>query len=543
MLCVALMLRSGASSAQTDTSAGAVTAAARAVEVITADGVARHVGVLTADSTDDGAAPGHGLARTAQYVMEQFQKLGLQPGGADGAWMQNYPVVSSRLKLDYATSQISCAATVRGKAPGSGAAADTESVTTTLSFARGAYFAVDTALESGATLPFREGGATTVVAVSGRQTAATVAQADLHNATVLYIPAPGADSATQRQVLRQLYAANRVLVLSRDDSAAFVRRQQAMASKSIWAINQTEPFAAPREVSHWAISVRPSAVQECLAQAGLELARLQTDTVPTVRPLPGLTVWSLLRTAAVTEEITTGTNVIGILPGSVLPKQDGLESSHGEYLVISAHMDHGAFGSGSTDRISSRANDNASGVAALLELARAFGQLREGERPRRSIVLLAMSGRTEFWGSSSWLEANKNLAVAANINLDMLGRPAGDSVWVDGLQEVELPIPLKWLAAIHPELQVTLVEGGSIARPESDHFAFVRRAIPSLFFHRDTHTVSASSSGTPAAFDAAAAAGTAKLVFLLAYAMGQEERRLVWTAEGRRNLVALWETP
>src|SRR5256714_14323134 len=76
-------------------------------------------------------------------------------------------------------------------------------------------------------------------------------------------------------------------------------------------------------------------------------------------------------------------NVVAILPGSDLKMRD-------EYVVFSAHWDH--LGVGAPDKkgdtIYNGAVDNASGVAALLEMARVLSGLPPAQKPKRSILFL-----------------------------------------------------------------------------------------------------------------------------------------------------------
>src|SRR5690606_12094854 len=78
-------------------------------------------------------------------------------------------------------------------------------------------------------------------------------------------------------------------------------------------------------------------------------------------------------------------NVVAVLPGSDPVLRD-------TYVVFSAHMDHVGIGApdASGDSIYNGADDNASGTAALLEVAQAFAALED--RPARSLIFLAVSG-------------------------------------------------------------------------------------------------------------------------------------------------------
>ena len=95
-------------------------------------------------------------------------------------------------------------------------------------------------------------------------------------------------------------------------------------------------------------------------------------------------------------------------------------------VVVGAHYDHlglGEFGStGEAGEIHNGADDNASGVAALLAAARALGG---GPRPARSVLFVAFTGEELGLIGSSWYAEHAGFALertVAMINLDMVGR-------------------------------------------------------------------------------------------------------------------------
>lgn len=545
LLVGVLGLGPGLISAQTETGV-AHAAVTQAADSITAEGIARHVSVMADDSMMGRDTPSPGLAKTAQYIAEQFKKLGLGPFGDTIAgspehkrtWFQRYPTPGS-LTLNSAMSQVSFYTQLRkGGKPivdeGGGALSEAAAIT----FDNGARFAVDTVPQFGARADF--GGR--AVVVSGRQTPATLQQAKLENKVVLYIPAPDADSALQRKLIDQLYVSNHVLALSDEDSAGFALRQLAAASHPPLVVDGV--FEDALDVHYWAAYVRLGMVKDFLKSAGLDLTQVRTDTAPRMRELSTLNIGLDLRFAEQPKDTTTAMNVVGVLPG-VGEKFRYLYYQYvGErdrYIVISAHMDHTGLSRGQADSINNGANDNASGIAVLLELAKAFSQT--GARPRRTIIFLATSGGgKERWGSSHALEGEgsviRGLAEnypTMNINLDMLGRSPGDSVLVSGLYDLDWPVRPDWIAGQHPELRLTVADGGTVVNATSDHFEFVRRRIPSLYFHNDSHTAPAVGPDSPAAVDADAAARIAKLVFFVTYALGNTEKSAAWSATGRMN--------
>ena len=125
-------------------------------------------------------------------------------------------------------------------------------------------------------------------------------------------------------------------------------------------------------------------------------------------------------------------NVVGILPGSDQKLKD-------EAIVIGAHYDHlGRGGEGSLapreGDIHHGADDNASGVAGLLELARMLST--QNSKPRRTIVFIAFSGEEEGLLGSDYYVNHPLLPLAntvAMINMDMIGRLQDSKLIIGGV--------------------------------------------------------------------------------------------------------------
>jgi Zn-dependent M28 family amino/carboxypeptidase len=109
---------------------------------------------------------------------------------------------------------------------------------------------------------------------------------------------------------------------------------------------------------------------------------------------------------------TRSANVLGILPGSDGKLKD-------QVVVVSAHHDHLGMRSGKGDTIYNGALDNASGVAAMLEMAEAIA--RSGARPKRSILFAAVGAEeqgllgSEYFAQHPYVPAGR---LAANVNID-----------------------------------------------------------------------------------------------------------------------------
>ena len=124
------------------------------------------------------------------------------------------------------------------------------------------------------------------------------------------------------------------------------------------------------------------------------------------------------------------------------------------YVVFSAHFDHVGVGrpNAAGDSIYNGADDNASGTAALLEVAEAFASLPTP--PARSLVFLAVSGEEKGLLGSRYYSDHPTVpleSIVANINVDMIGRNAPDKHRRSGRSISLGPLVLE-VAAQRPEL-------------------------------------------------------------------------------------------
>ena len=181
------------------------------------------------------------------------------------------------------------------------------------------------------------------------------------------------------------------------------------------------------------LRVERAQLQQALG-ASLDLAAtaraIDGDLEPRSRSLPGVSVESVERFARVRREVR---NVVGTIPGAD-------PSLAGEAVVVGAHYDHLGLGgrhsmaSDSTGQVHNGADDNASGTAALLEMAHALSGA--AARPARTIVFAAFAGEELGLLGSAWYVDHPVVpleATVAMVNLDMIGRPAG-RVLVSGVE-------------------------------------------------------------------------------------------------------------
>ncbi len=363
--------------------------------------------------------------------------------------------------------------------------------------------------------------------LTGRHTLASVRRAALRDRVVLYLPPVDTDTAVQRQILDHLHGSNGVILLREEDSTGFARRREIAYRRPIAVIDRYMERAVGAH--GWAAQVWPAAVRGFMAAHGFDLERLRADTTPAVHDANTtaaltVTLHPVLDTIPSDSMSVTAPNIIGYVQGS-----DSMFRQF-EFVVVVAHMDD---------------DHNGLGVAGLIALAKAFAQ--SGTPPRRPIVFAAVSGSTnQHWGTNFLLGNSTLFAeiqpispkyIAVAINLDQLAAAPNDSLLIDGLRDLDFVKPPTWVTLDHQDLGVAVADGGSVVNADSDHFVFVREAVPSLYVHTATHSEHRPTSADAAAIDATAR--RLQLLYHIIVEIANAERRPRWTPEGRRQRQAV----
>lgn len=248
------------------------------------------------------------------------------------------------------------------------------------------------------------------------------------------------------------------------------------------ALSRTQPslsLAVPElvETSGQQVSIvlGPEGADKLLAGTGhtfAELLRLDREN----QPLPKFPLKSAIRARAAFSVENIGTeNVAAALPGTD-PKL------RNEYIVFSAHLDH--LGKGAAingDPIYNGAMDNASGIATLIEVARAMN----GKRLKRSVIFAAVTGEEGGLLGSKFFAYRPPMhgRIVADLNSDMfLPIIPLKAITVLGLDESTLG---RDFAAVAKSMGVPAEPDSQPQRNgfiRSDQYSFIRRGIPSLAF-------------------------------------------------------------
>ena len=176
------------------------------------------------------------------------------------------------------------------------------------------------------------------------------------------------------------------------------------------------------------------------------------------------------------DKLYKASNIIAYAKGSTKPD---------DYIVVSAHYDHvGKKG----DEVYNGADDNASGIGALLSMAKYFSD----NPPLHSIIFVAFDAEElGLEGAKYFVEDTKDLNIVLNINMDMIGRSSKNELYVVGsryypelstiINDFQNPTKTKLLVG----------HDGSDNKQDwtysSDHGPFHKEGIPFLYFGNEDH--------------------------------------------------------
>jgi len=226
--------------------------------------------------------------------------------------------------------------------------------------------------------------------------------------------------------------------------------------------------------------LKQSPVYTAIGDPLSSLSEIESEIDATLEPLSQtLSDWQIKMAAEFIEVKTTTSNIIGIVQGAGALAE--------ETIVVGAHYDHlgmGDYGSRSRDAgkaIHNGADDNATGTAAVMELARRFG--KRTQTPTRRIVFICFSAEELGLVGSKHYVDNSVVPIeqtVAMVNFDMIGYLREDSLLMFG-----------WDTAT--DFDAMLIEsnenvGLTLVKPPtgfggSDHMAFNAQKIPNVFFN------------------------------------------------------------
>jgi len=434
--------------------------------------LSRHVRVLASDEFEGRAPATAGEQRTVDYLVEQFRLAGVQPGGKDGSWVQEVPLV--RAQVDGA---VDASLRLAGKRL---PLANGEDVTLQSLSPLGAVDLKDVPMVFvgyGIDAPERRWNDYKDVDLRGKIAVVLINDADFE------ADAPGAfDGRAVTYYGRWTYkfeeAARRgaegVLIVHETAPAAYPwATVKASGTSPLFDIQRSEADARALHtpLRGW---MQRTLAERIFAAAGLDFdAEKRRAMRADFHPVE-LGDARLSARFKVKREPVVTRNVVAKLEGATHPD---------ESVIFSAHWD--AFGIGqpdaSGDTVRHGAIDNATGVASVLELARVFAA---GPRPQRTLYFIALTAEEKGLLGASYY-AEHPLApletTAAVLNIEMFspdGETADIATWGKGRVSLEADVDRVARARGRRWSPDPNLEAGFFYR--ADHFAFARKGVPAI---------------------------------------------------------------
>ena len=264
----------------------------------------------------------------------------------------------------------------------------------------------------------------------------------------------------------------------------------------------------PRDAGIPFVQVKADQVARWFAAAGKQMDTLAAAIDKDLKPQSFAFPDSIRVNAEtdVTREVKTVHNVAGYIPGET-----------DEYVIIGAHYDHLGLGDrhslapSQAGTVHPGADDNASGTAGVIELARWFSRQ---PKQKRGIVFVAFAGEEMGLLGSSYYAEHPDFPIGkmvAMLNMDMIGRIRDSKVYIGGSSSGSTFREMLGRLTPQHSLKVDYSEGPEAG--SSDHTSFISKQVPSLFFFSGLHSDYHKPGDT---WDKIDAAGAAKLLGLVA---------------------------
>jgi aminopeptidase YwaD len=425
--------------------------------------IARDIAWLAADARDGRAIGSDGLRQSARYLSDAFEAAGFSKGGDEDSFFSEFEMpVSTR--IESAELSIGEEALVRARDFDAFLTSDSGSATGEVVFA--GY---------GITDPENDYDDYENVDVEGR-IALVLSDRPAGDGT------PAAGHGDLSLVRRSYKFANAL----RHGAIAVLYAPSLEDAEGVAGSAGREhasPTTQPGGVIALGIS-RQAAARIVASAGGAPLTERQRSLDESGRPASEVLATRVSIDVSIERKFGRVANVIAVREGTD-PRL------RGEAVIVGAHYDHlgrGQFSSLAPDRLGevhNGADDNASGAAGLLALARAFA----GEPPgRRTLILAAFTGEEVGLVGSAEYVRNPTFPIAdtvAMINLDMIGRLRDGKLTAFGIETSPRFPRLVAKAAAGLPIDVELSKGGYSA---SDQTSFYSQDVPVLFFFTGSHS-------------------------------------------------------
>ncbi len=447
----------------------AMTAHADGAPDVAPAAIQAHVEFLADDLLEGRAAGSRGYDLAARYVASQMQLIGLLPAGDNGSWLQSIKLLEANRVLPAATLVVHANSgddaleSVADFIPGFHFGGNSSSVTAKMAY-----------LGHGIRAPSLDHDDLAGIDIKGKiAVVLSGAPASFPNSQRAHY--------SSRAKSEELVARGAIGIVTLDTPAEETRVPWAKKSRMSWVPRMRLVDAEGKPVDSDPTLLGTASVSLAAAPrlfAGSDTSFEQAVAATTAGSgasfeLPATLTISLKNALSP----AASSNVVGMLRGSDPALAD-------EYVVLTAHLDHLGRGAAvNGDTIYNGAMDNATGIAILLETARALA--KSPVAPRRSILFVAVTAEERGLLGSQYFATYPTVpreALVANLNTDMptalfpvsgmvlfgadhtsLGAMARAALVAEGMAEVPDPTPE----------EVFFVR--------SDQYSFVRKGIPSIY--------------------------------------------------------------
>ncbi|AMR31043.1 hypothetical protein A0256_06185 [Mucilaginibacter sp. PAMC 26640] len=445
-------------------------------KLITADDAKKHLSILASDEFEGRETGKPGAEKAANYIADQFKKLGLQ-APVNGSYFFNVPLSESMLKVT--------AFNINGQAFGNG-----EDFFLNGSFADKKIVSPD-------------------IIFVGYGTDAELAGTDIAGKVVLWInedkPEAGKTTntsyrmnSTRQAIVKAMQAKNPAAILAANGElgpllkrfGSSVRGGRLVIKKeTAEKVNPNAPvFNVTLAVADQI--VKPSGKTYTDLKAAAATAS-QTQSVKSIATISYATEMKDVKAV----------DVVGFMPGSDPKLKD-------EVLIFSAHYDHIGLVTtpGAKDKVNNGADDDGSGTTGMLEIAQAFTKAKkDGHGPRRSVLFLGNVGEEKGLLGSEYYTDHPIYPLAntiADLNIDMIGRVGEEYIgkpdsanYVYSIGSAMLSTDLNKIGEDANNTYTKMKLDYKYDDPNdpnrfyyrSDHYNFARYGVPIIFYFNGVH--------------------------------------------------------
>ncbi len=450
---------------------------ALAAGAVTGEAFRRHMEILAADEMEGREAGTPGFQMAAEYVARQYRAIGLEPLGDGGSYYQSIDFFETRLVPESARVTLhkegrDVELVLRDDFVCSGGYGDAEEETTApLVFVGHGIIAPEYGHDD---FDGVEARGKILVALSGAPPRFDTDQ------RAFYSSSQGKQALASRLGAVGLITVRTPVDQERRPWARYLPGIGAPGMR--WLDERGEPFEAFPELAGTP-TLSEAGAEKLFALSGHDLTTIFEKHAEGGTGSFDMGVSATLARASRQGTISSS-NVLGLLGGSDPELRE-------EHIVYTAHLDHIGIRPGEDgDDIHNGAYDNAAGIAAMLEIARAMAGMETS--PRRPVIFAAVTAEEKGLQGSSYFAKHPPVPTAqivANLNLDMpyLAFPMGD---------------IEAFGAEHSSLLGSVVRATEAmglaltpdSKPEevrfirSDQFSFVEEGIPALAFHSGSNS-------------------------------------------------------